>query len=116
MMKAWRDPAGTIHLQPSADGLPPGSIEVAPPPPGPPRFTPEKLWQLLTVPEHVAARQSGDATVAVAFDRINARQAPLALDDPYFIALVARLVQPLAVITLERATAILAGQFPEGGS
>lgn len=112
-MKAWQDSTGTIHLQPTADGLPAGCVEVAIPPPAAPRLTAERLWQLLTVPEHVAARQSGDPTVAVAFDRINARQAPLALDDPYVFALVARLVQPLEVLTLERAAAILAGQFPE---
>lgn len=112
-MKAWQDQAGIIHLQPTADGLPQGCVEVPIPSVAPPRFAAERLWQLLTVPEHVAARQSGDPTVAVAFDRINARQAPIALDDPFVVALVARLVQPLAVLTLERATAILAGQFPE---
>jgi hypothetical protein len=71
----------------------------------------DRLWQLLTVPEHVAARATGDATLAVAFDRINARRAPLPLDDPNFVALVWRLVD-LEVLSVARAAQALAGQFP----
>ena len=77
-----------------------------------PSMAPERLWQLMTLAEHLAARETGDATVAVAFDRINARRAPLALDDPHFVALVWRLVE-LDVLTTARAAQALAGLLPE---
>lgn len=120
-------PDGMISVEPDTDGLPEGWIEVDAPPaaegwrwsggpdgdwvPAIPAMHADRLWQLLTVPEHVAARATGDATLAVAFDRINARRAPLPLDDPNFVALVWRLVD-LEVLSVARAAQALAGQFP----
>lgn len=124
-------PDGTISVEEAPVGLPEGWIELDPPPAregwrwsgGPdgswvpviPSMPAERLWQLMTLPEHVAARATGDATLAVAFDRINARRAPLPLDDTNFVALVWRLVD-LAVLSVPRAMQAMAGQFPaEGG-
>ncbi len=91
----------------------PDWVEVDMPPPPIPSMMPAQLWQLLTVPEHAAARSTADegGLVAVAFDRINARREPLPLNDGNFVALVMRLVE-LEVLTEARGVQVLAGEVP----